>query len=141
MQWIILAFIILYLFAEGLIEGYTWAGSYQRKTNLLISGKLNREAGFLDYHMWQMIKTLAIMMLALASSAFSSYIVLGVSILGSWWIGFFIFERALNYVNYNRLFPQKSNWNILWWEIPRRPWQDFMILLIGIIVFYLSFII
>lgn len=134
MHWLLLTLIVLYQFVEGVIQGYIW--SEYRYSNFLISPDIHHGQGFLDFHAWRFLETLTIMGLVFVGTTFTNYLELGFTLLGAWWIGFFVYERSLNYVDVGHLFPHKPNFKILWWSIPRHPWQDFFILFIGSGVFY-----
>ena len=55
---------------------------------------------------------------------------------GATLISIFIYERFFNYISYGKLFPQKNDWDALNGiiKIPRAPWQDWVFLVIGIIL-------
>jgi len=129
--------ILLYWFAEGATEGYTWADSEQRMENVIIKGGSDG-AGVLDYHGWRFMEILGThgaILIAVLFSIVYSYIWVGV---GSMLVGMFLYERVLNYVINGTIY-KEPGWifYIAGIEIPRYFWQDILLLLagIGLIVF------
>lgn len=125
--------ILLYWFAEGATEGYTWADKTQRMENVIIKGS-TKGNGILDYHSWRFFEVLGIYGATLLG-IFSvrrdpTLIWTGI---GSILSGMFIYERVLNYVDTGTIF-KEPGWifYIGGIEIPRYPWQDILLLLIGI---------
>jgi hypothetical protein len=73
-----------------------------------------------DYHTWRLGENLGTIGL-LVGAYFSTAAVLnfGLFLVGSWLTGIWIYERALNYVFSNDLFPQKEPYHLLGLTIPR----------------------
>lgn len=51
--------ILIYWFAEGATEGYTWADSERRMENVIIKGGSDGN-GILDYHSWRFLEIFGI---------------------------------------------------------------------------------
>ena len=113
--------IILYWFAEGVTEGYTWAKPKRRKENKLICLHMGKgHAGMFDYHAWRILENIGIWGTVILSFfldiCWSDFFILGI---GSWFIGTFCYEAALNYVNKNTIWkPIDFKWHILGYDIP-----------------------
>jgi|TARA_Y100000034_G_C6696573_1_gene306970 hypothetical protein len=110
--------IMLYWFAEGVSEGFTWAGN-RRNTNKLIGGTKRSDA-LLDYHAWRILENIgiwgAVVLAFLLETSFMRMFLLGA---GGWFIGTCLYEMALNYVFSGSIY-KKSNfkWHILGMNIP-----------------------
>ena len=136
----IIFFSLVYWFSEGATEGYTWADSIRRDINIIISGTLGDGAGILGYHGYRFLEVLGILSIALLSwilkpkpfrnSGFNYYCIF----FGSQFTGAFIYERVLMYVSRGILF-KDPGWifKMFGLEIPRYPWQDWIILTIGVL--------
>ena len=71
MKIIFILSIILYQFAEGCTEGYTWANKTRRKENWLICGNFGGgDKGILDYHAWRICESIGIMGIDIISICF-----------------------------------------------------------------------
>ncbi len=110
----------LYWFSEGCTEGYTFAKPKRRKENKLICGRVGEGLAKVDYHTWRLGENLGTIGL-LVGAYFSTAAILnfGLFLVGSWLTGTWIYERALNYVFSNDLFPQKEPYHLLGLTIPR----------------------
>lgn len=97
-------FLILYLFAEGLTEGYTWADKERRENNALINPNK------LDYHFWRLMENAGILgSILVASFAIPLTFKFCIFLLGAWIFGvYMIYERALDYVDHGHPFPPNS---------------------------------
>jgi len=108
--------VILYWLAEGVTEGYTWAGQKQRLFNKLIHPNAAHN-GLMDYHAWRILENVGIwgaVMLAMliGPSAFWPGI-------GAWFIGLFLYEASLNYVCSLTMYKETGwKWHILGYNIP-----------------------
>ena len=115
--------IILYWFAEGVSEGFTWANPKRKKENLLIVHQMNERlggAGLMDYHGWRLLENLGIwgtvIIAFFLDIALKKFLLLGV---GSWLIGSCLYEFALNHVNNGTIWkPVDFKWHILGYDIP-----------------------
>ena len=109
-----------YWFSEGCTEGYTFANSDRRKENKLICEHKGKGEGVLDYHAWRLGENIGTVG-AIASTYMVSSEPLNFAMLlaGSWLTGTWIYERALNHVFSNNLFPQKTPYSLMGLEIPR----------------------
>jgi len=109
-----------YWFSEGCTEGYTFANSDRRKENKLICEHKGKGEGVLDYHAWRLGENIGTVG-AIASTYMVSSEPLNFATLlaGSWLTGTWIYERALNHVFSNNLFPQKPPYSLMGLEIPR----------------------
>ncbi|MCJ7801820.1 MAG: hypothetical protein MUP82_05630 [Candidatus Marinimicrobia bacterium] len=125
--------ILLYWFAEGATEGYTWADPDHRMENVIIKGGAQGN-GILDYHSWRFLEVLGIygatLIAILSIRNIRRFIWSGI---GSMLVGMFIYERVLNYVNDGTIY-KESGWRfyIGGIEIPRYFWQDITLLVIGL---------
>ena len=135
--------IVLYWFSEGVTEGSTWSTKKRKETNKLIHPN-NKSNGIFDYHMWRILENVGVwgtvILAFLMNASFSKFFWLGV---GSWFIGTFCYEAALNHVNKGTIYkPVDYKWHILGYDIPwwggKRifvlPAVGFVILLYGIII-------
>lgn len=115
-----LAMMWIYWFSEGCTEGYTFANSDRRKKNKLICERKGKGDGVLDYHAWRLGENIGTV-----GAVTSAYIIaseplnFAMLLAGSWLTGTWIYERALNHVFSNSLFPQKSPYSLMGLEIPR----------------------
>ena len=109
-----------YWFSEGCTEGYTFANSDRRKENKLICEHKGKGEGVLDYHAWRLGENIGTVG-TIASTYMVSSEPLNFAMLlaGSWLTGTWIYERALNHVFSNNLFPQKPPYSLMGLEIPR----------------------
>lgn len=140
--------LLLYWFAEGCTEGYTWADTIRRKENKLIRrGDKTTGVGKIDYHGWRFFeilgthgaKLIIALTLLVGANLYGWYwvyiggikfIITGV---GSMLLGMFIYERALMYVCANTYF-KENGWPfyIFGKIIKRYIWQDLLIALLGL---------
>ena len=142
-----LFFMVVYWFSEGCTEGYTWANAKRRKSNSLIFGSVNKKgkpsgAGLLDYHGWRLGENIGMVGCILAASTLGT---VGVSFysfvlvwLGSWMVGYFVYERALNYVCSGSAFTTKGPWKMMHISIERSSKFDIAVCVLGLIIFYLG---
>ena len=140
-------FMVVYWFSEGCTEGYTWASKARRSKNALIFGSVNKKGkpsgqGFLDYHAWRLgenIGTVGCMLTAFTlGNVGVSFYSLVLVWLGSWMVGYFVYERALNYVCLGDAFASKGPWKMMSISIPRSNAFDCGVCLVGLIIFYLG---
>ena len=109
-----------YWFSEGCTEGYTFANSDRRKENKLICEHKGKGEGVLDYHAWRLGENIGTVgAVASAYMIASEPLNFAMILTGSWLTGTWIYERALNYVFSNDLFPQKGPYSLMGLEIPR----------------------
>ena len=111
--------IILYWFAEGVTEGWTWSTKARQNKNKLIHPN-NKSNGLMDYHGWRLLENLGIwgtvIIAFFLDIPLKDFLLLGV---GSWFIGTFCYEAALNYVNKGTIYkPVGYKWHILGYDIP-----------------------
>jgi|TARA_R110000803_G_scaffold152135_1_gene217224 hypothetical protein len=111
--------IILYWFAEGVTEGWTWSTKARQNKNKLIHPN-NKSNGIMDYHGWRILENVgiwgAVILAFFLSITIKQFLLLGV---GSWFIGTFCYEAALNYVNKGTIYkPVGYKWHILGYDIP-----------------------
>jgi len=137
-KFIFLFFFIIYWISEGCTEGYTWANSQRRLDNKLICNRLGNGKGIMDYHAWRYGEDIGILGAILCAIFFDSFLSLLLMSIGTAWIGTFIYERVLNYIVYNKLFPQKPDFHILGLVIKDYLWHDFFLLIIGLILVGIS---
>ena len=142
-----LFFMVVYWFSEGCTEGYTWANKARRSKNSLIFGSVNKKGkpsgqGILDYHAWRLGENVGMVGCILAGSTLGT---VGVSFysfvlvwLGSWMVGYFVYERALNYVCSGSAFTTKGPWKMMHISIERSSKFDVAVCIAGLIVFYLG---
>ena len=144
---IFLFFMVVYWLSEGCTEGYTWANAKRRKSNKLIFGSVNKKGkpsgqGILDYHAWRLgenIWTVGCMLAAftLGSVGVSFYSLILIW-LGSWMVGYFVYERALNYICSGSAFTTKGPWKMMHISIERSSKFDISVCVLGLIIFYLG---
>ena len=141
-----LFFMVVYWFSEGCTEGYTWASKTRRMKNVLIFGSVKKGKpsgqGVLDYHAWRLgenLGTVGCMLIAfmLGSNGVSLFSLLLVW-LGSWMVGYFVYERALNYVCSGSAFTTKGPWKMMHISIERSSKFDIAVCVLGLIIFYLG---
>jgi hypothetical protein len=115
--------IVLYWFAEGVSEGFTWAKPKRKRENLLIVHQMNERlggAGLMDYHGWRLLENLGIWASVIIAffldTEIEQFFLLGT---GSWLIGSCLYEFALNHVNAGTIWkPWDFKWHILGYDIP-----------------------
>ena len=112
-------FIIMYWFAEGVSEGWTWSTTLRKRTNKLIHPN-NWSNGIMDYHGWRILENLGIwgtvVSAFLMESTLWSFGLIGV---GAWLMGSFLYEAALNHVYYDTIWkPVDYRWHIFGYDIP-----------------------
>jgi hypothetical protein len=109
-----------YWFSEGCTEGYTFAKSDRRMENKLICAHKGKGNGVLDYHAWRLGENIgtvgAVASAYMISSEPASFAMV---LAGSWLTGTWIYERSLNYVFSNELFPKKDPYYLMGLVIPR----------------------
>ena len=118
-----LLFMVVYWLSEGCTEGYTWANAKRRKSNSLIFGSVNKKGkpsgkGILDYHSWRLGENIGTVGCILAAYSLGMWIEtnfydLIMIWLGSWMIGYFVYERALNYICSGSAFTTKGPWKMM----------------------------
>ncbi len=142
-----LLFMLLYWFSEGCTEGYTWATAKQRKTNKLIFGHIKKGKptgkGILDYHSWRLGENIGTVGCILGAYSLGIYMETNFYDLikiwiGSWMMGYFIYERALNYICFNDAFKIKGDYHLMNLTIPRSNKFDWCVFVIGFIIFCLG---
>ena len=143
-----LLFMVVYWFSEGCTEGYTWANKARRSKNVLIFGSVNKKGkpsgqGILDYHAWRLGENLGnvgCMLVAymLGMWCETNFYDLVLIWLGSWMVGYFVYERALNYVCSGSAFTTKGPWKMMHISIERSSKFDIAVCIAGLIVFYLG---
>ena len=133
-------FIIMYWFAEGVSEGWTWSTTLRKRTNKLIHPN-NWSNGIMDYHGWRTFENVGIWGTVVTAYfldiPIKSFFALGI---GAWFIGAFCYECSLNYVNKGTMYkPVDYKWHILGYDIPwwggKRIW---ILPTIGLIVLLLE---
>ena len=150
----IILFIIFnlwYWIAEGATEGFTWSTRSRRLNNKLIRPGIHDDPsyktakGLWCYHTWRSLGEyvgIAGMVIsgALLITSGSSVLSLVFLLASTTMVCVFVYERFFNHVSYNELFPQKKSWDFLNGKIiiPRKPWHDWIILVVGIITMYLT---
>ena len=135
---------VVYWISEGCTEGYTWAKSIRRKKNKLIFGAMKAGkksgSGVLDYHSWRLGENVGIV--GSIASAFlmglsnSGYCDLMLVLLGSWMVGYFLYERSLNYVCLGKAFANKGPWKMMNFSLPRSNAFDWGVLIVGLVMFW-----
>ena len=144
---IFLFFMVVYWLSEGCTEGYTWANAEQRKLNKLIFGSVNKKGkpsgqGILDYHSWRLGENIGTVGCILAGFTLGtigvSFYSLALVWLGSWMVGYFVYERALNYVCSGSAFTTKGPWKMMHISIERSSKFDWGVCILGLIIFYLG---
>jgi len=133
---------VTYWLSEGCTEGYTWAKSKRRKENKLIFGAIHKGkrdgVGYLDYHAWRLGENIGMVGSIFSAFLFTSFWSLSLTFLGSWMIGYFVYERALNYVVTDDPFVIKGPWKMMGIEIPRSNAFDWAVAGIGLGLIVLS---
>lgn len=138
---IFIIFILIYCFAEGATEGFTWASEQERLNNKIISHNFHQGEGLLDYHSFRNLELLGI------CGAIITALFLGLSLkrfilllIGSFAFGLsLVYERVLQYVAKGYLFePHPPQYNILWFSFQSSNILEIIVGLIGIllIIFY-----
>ena len=136
---------VTYWLSEGCTEGYTWAKAKRRKENKLIFGSITKGkrdgVGYLDYHAWRLGENIGMVGSIFSAFLFTSFCSLLLTFLGSWMIGYFVYERALNYVVTDNPFVTKGPWKMMGIELPRSNTFDCCLAGIGFgLVIYSMFI-
>ena len=144
---IFLISMVVYWLSEGCTEGYTWAASVRRKENKLIFGSVNKKGkpsgqGILDYHAWRLGENIGTVGCILAGFTlgvidvnFYSFVLI---CLGSWMVGYFVYERALNYVCFDDAFKVKGEYHLMNITLPRSNKFDWGVCILGLVIFYLG---
>ena len=143
-----LFFMVVYWFSEGCTEGYTWANAKKRKSNKLIFGSVNKKGkpsgqGILDYHAWRLGENIGTVGCILSAYSLGMWVETGfydllLIWLGSWMVGYFVYERALNYVCLGDAFASKGPWKMMSISLPRSNVFDWGVCIVGVIIFYLG---
>uniref|UniRef100_A0A6H1ZLD5 Uncharacterized protein n=1 Tax=viral metagenome TaxID=1070528 RepID=A0A6H1ZLD5_9ZZZZ len=134
-------FILIYQFAVGAREGYTWANHKQRINNPIISPRMDMGKGVLDYHAWRWIENLSIMGMVITGYFINGFWNLLFLFIGANWFGCYaIYERVLNYICLDELFPDKEDYHVLNIVIPHSIWQDIAMMIIGLLMTIIFFI-
>jgi len=124
---------VIYWLSEGCTEGYTWANKTRRKWNTLICGSIGKGAkGKLDYHAWRLGENIGIVGCIFSVLLIPSFWSLLLTFLGSWMVGYFVYERALNYVVSGDPFVKKNDYHLMGITIPRSNTFDSAVAVIGI---------
>ena len=124
---------VIYWLSEGCTEGYTWANKTRRKWNKLICGSIGKGAkGKLDYHAWRLGENIGMVGSIFSAFLFSNIWSLLLTFGGSWMLGYFIYERALNYVVSGDPFVKKNDYHLMGITIPRSNTFDCAVALVGI---------
>ena len=133
---------VIYWLSEGCTEGYTWASKKERKENKLIFGSITKGkrdgVGYLDYHAWRLGENIGMVGSIFSAFLFSSFWSLSLTFLGSWMVGYFVYERALNYICSGSAFTTKGPWKMMHISIERSSKFDIAVCIVGLIVFYLG---
>jgi hypothetical protein len=136
----LLSSLVVYSLAEGATEGYTWASEDRRRENRLIEGRYGDGRGVLDYHAWRSVGQVGVLG-AIMSGFFlaeqkpKERKLIRTLVAGTL-LSYFVFERALNYVASDDLFPRKGDYHVMGLKIPRSQAVDVLAGLGGI---YLTF--
>ena len=127
---------VIYWLSEGCTEGYTWASKKERKENKLIFGSITNGkrsgVGYLDYHAWRLGENIGMVGSIFSAFLFSNIWSLLLTFGGSWMLGYFIYERALNYVVSGDPFVKKGPWKMMGIELPRSNTFDYAVAVLGI---------
>lgn len=140
---------LIYWLSEGCTEGYTWASKKERKENKLIFGSIRKGKpdgkGILDYHAWRLgenIGNVGCMLSAFTLGVIGmNFYGLAVIWLGSWMMGYFIYERALNYICLGDPFASKGPWKMMSISIPRSNTFDWVVFVVGFVLVLLPYVI
>jgi len=128
-------FMLIYWLSEGCTEGYTWAKGDRRKQNKLIFGQITNGVhsgnGMLDYHAWRLGENIGMVGCIFSAYYIESLWSIGFTFIGSWMLGYFIYERALNYVCLGKSFTKKGTWKMMGIELPRSGLFDCIVAIIG----------
>ncbi len=127
---------VTYWLSEGCTEGYTWASKKERKENKLIFGSITNGkrdgVGYLDYHAWRLGENIGMVGSIFSAFLFSNIWSLLLTFGGSWMLGYFIYERALNYVVSGDPFVKKGPWKMMGIELQRSNTFDYGVAVLGI---------
>ena len=127
---------VIYWLSEGCTEGYTWANKTKRKNNKLIFGAIHKGkrdgVGYLDYHAWRLGENIGMVGSIFSAFLFSNIWSLLLTFGGSWMLGYFIYERALNYVVSGDPFVKKGPWKMMGIELQRSNTFDYAVAVLGI---------
>ena len=127
---------VTYWLSEGCTEGYTWAKPKRRKENKLIFGAIHKGkrdgVGYLDYHAWRLGENIGMVGSIFSAFLFSNIWSLLLTFGGSWMLGYFIYERALNYVCLGSPFASKGPWKMMGIELQRSNTFDYAVAVLGI---------
>ena len=143
-------FMLVYWLSEGCTEGYTWANKKRRTNNSLIFGAMKKGKpdgkGVLDYHAWRLGENIGNVGCMLTAYTLGKWCDFGfyelVSVwLGSWMMGYFIYERALNYVCLGSAFASKGPRKMMHISIERSNKFDWGVFVIGCILVLLPYVI
>ena len=138
---VFIIFILIYCFAEGATEGFTWASQARRLNNKIISHQFQQGKAILDYHSFRNLELIgivgAIISALFLSLSLKKFIIL---ILGSFAFGMsLIYERVLQYTAKGFLFePYPPQYKILWFSIQSSNTIEIIVGIIGflLIIFY-----
>lgn len=139
----LLFFVLLYCFAEGVTEGYTWASNLRRSTNILVSGSLGEGKAILDYHTYRNLELVGIVGATISALfLFVSLKKFLLLLIGSFAFGFgILYERALQYVDKGVLFePNPPKYDILRFSFQSSNAIEIIVGLIGILLIIWYFV-
>ena len=140
---IFIIFVLIYCFAEGATEGFTWSSNQERINNQIISHNFQEGRGFLDYHSFRNLELLgisgAIITALFLSLSLKRFLLL---LFGSFAFGLsLIYERVLQYVAKGYLFePHPPKYNILWFSFQSSNILEIIVGIIGLILLIIYFI-
>jgi len=137
---LMMAFLLIYLIAEGVTEGYTWARHTDRAyDNYLVRGGFNtmpNANGILDYHAWRMLECLGILgaIVSMLFLAYSFRILAIKALIGIWIFGNAIYEFCLSYIVFGKLIVQRPDFAFMWLSIPRYKYEDIIKIIVGLTI-------
>lgn len=110
--------VLLWCLSTGLREGSMWTNKWKERLPI-------------GYHFWRVIEMVAIIGMLVSYQSFS--LLLGTGMLGMT----MVYERALQYIQYQHFFYPQKPWKILKWEI---QFTNGFMVAVGILGFIIIFL-
>jgi hypothetical protein len=123
---------------QGILEGWIWASPERRINNKIICGNKGTGAnGIIDYHAWRLLEELCILCGIYGGYKYSGNHFWSI-LIGSWYLGVFLYERLLNHIVFDDCWHNKPYFNLMGYNLPSGNIRDWMYLAIGIIFYCIA---
>ncbi len=119
MDYLVVFLILLWWTVRAVIEAFHWRHDYNPIMKI-------------DYHGWRLVESAAVVIITGITSVW-------ILILGSWLLGYFIYEVTMHYVLEHEMFPERKPYKIGSLSIKRSWMLDTIIAAIGSAIIILHF--